>query len=121
MKKHSRNQKATEKSQARERLTVGVDVGDRRSWFCILDEEGEIRLGGSLPTTPQGFEKQFELLGSSRIALEVGAHSRWISEQLKSYGHEVLVANARQLPLIYASDRKRDRAGEKRRSENRGV
>ena len=108
MKKNSRNEKATERSRAQARLTVGVDVGDKRSWFCILDEEGEIVVKGSLPTTPNGFKKQFELLGPSRIALEVGAHSRWISEQLKRYGHEVIVANARQLPLIYASDRKRD-------------
>ena len=108
MKKNSRNEKASERSRAQARLTVGVDVGDKRSWFCILDEEGEIVVKGSLPTTPNGFKKQFELLGPSRIALEVGAHSRWISEQLKRYGHEVIVANARQLPLIYASDRKRD-------------
>ena len=108
MKKNSRNEKASERSRGQARLTVGVDVGDKRSWFCILDEEGEIVVKGSLPTTPNGFKKQFELLGPSRIALEVGAHSRWISEQLKRYGHEVIVANARQLPLIYASDRKRD-------------
>jgi transposase len=111
MKKHSRDEKATVAvavAVTGERLTVGVDVGDKQSWFCILDEGGEVLLEGGVRTTPRGFQKQFELLGASRIALEVGAHSRWIREQLKSYGHEVLVANARQLPLIYASDRKRD-------------
>ena len=36
-----------------------------------------------------------------RIAIEVGGHSRWVSRQLSSYGHAVMVADARKLRLIY--------------------
>ena len=69
MKKNSRNEKATERSRGQARLTVGVDVGDKRSWFCILDEEGEIVVKGSLPTTPNGFKKLNQIGGSRREIL----------------------------------------------------
>ena len=37
-----------------------------------------------------------------RIAIEAGTHSPWASRVLKECGHEVLVANARKLSLIYS-------------------
>jgi transposase len=42
--------------------------------------------------------------------LEVGTHSPWLSRLLADLGHEVIVANPRQVRLIAESDRKRDRA-----------
>jgi len=48
-------------------------------------------------------------MGRCRIAIEVGTHSPWVSRLLKSLGHEVIVANARQVKLISASSRKDDR------------
>jgi len=42
----------------------------------------------------------------SRIALEIGTHSAWISRLLKQWGHEVIVANARKVRLIGESARK---------------
>jgi transposase len=44
-----------------------------------------------------------------RVAIEVGTHSPWVSRLLKSFGHEVIVANARQVQLISKSSRKNDR------------
>jgi hypothetical protein len=43
-----------------------------------------------------------------RIAIEAGTHSPWASRVLEECGHEVLVANARKLRLIYANKRKTD-------------
>jgi transposase len=37
-----------------------------------------------------------------RIAIEAATHSPWASRVLEECGHEVLVANARKLRLIYA-------------------
>ena len=34
-----------------QRLTVGLDVGDRSSWYCVLDEAGAVLLEQKLPTT----------------------------------------------------------------------
>lgn len=42
------------------------------------------------------------------IAMEAGAHSIWISEQLQELGHGVIVANVRELRAISHSDRKSD-------------
>jgi transposase len=45
-----------------------------------------------------------------RVVLEVGTHSPWISRLLRSWGHEVVVANPHRLRLIAQSVRKNDRA-----------
>ena len=45
-----------------------------------------------------------------RIALEAGGQSAWIARELTALGHEVIVANARQLKWITASDTKNDPA-----------
>jgi hypothetical protein len=38
--------------------------------------------------------------------MEAGTHSIWLSEQLQELGHEVIVANVRELRAISRSDRK---------------
>jgi transposase len=43
-----------------------------------------------------------------RIAVEAGTHSPWASRVLEECGHEVLVANARKLRLIYSNKQKTD-------------
>jgi len=27
-----------------QRLTIGLDLGDRSSWYCVLDEAGQMQL-----------------------------------------------------------------------------
>ncbi len=29
---------------SRQRLTIGLDLGDRNSWYCVLDESGQVQL-----------------------------------------------------------------------------
>jgi len=77
-------------------LTIGLDLGDRTSHYCILNEAGEVILEQELPTTPKGIEKVFSRIPRSRIALETGTHSPWVSRQLTQLGHEVIVAHARK-------------------------
>jgi transposase len=48
-------------------------------------------------------------MASSRIALEVGTHSPWVSRHLAGTGHEVIVANSHKVKLITESVRKNDR------------
>lgn len=91
------------------KLTVGIDLGDRSSRYCMLDEQGEVLSEGSVTTTKKGFA---EVLGSKRhhrVALEVGTHSPWVSRYLADLGHEIIVANARRVRLITDSTRKDDR------------
>ena len=94
---------------ARQRLTVGVDLGDKTSRDCILDEAGEVVSEEQVATTKAGLDGLFAKMPASRIALEVGTHSPWVSRHLASMGHEVIVANAHKVKLITQSVRKNDR------------
>ena len=90
-------------------LTIGVDLGDRTSHYCVLNEAGEVIVAGTLATTPKGIEEVFSRIPRCRIALETGTHSPWVSRQLTQLGHEVIVAHARNVRLIWESSRKDDR------------
>ena len=90
------------------KLTVGLDLGDRTSHYCILDEAGNVILERRLPTTPKGIHQAFSKIPRSRVALETGTHSPWVSRQLTQWGHEVIVAHARNVRLIGESSRKDD-------------
>lgn len=90
-------------------FVAGVDIGDRYSEICVLDQEGEVAEVTRIRTTQKGIDQYFRMKVRMTVALEVGTHSPWISRHLKEIGHAVLVANARKLRMIYANDRKSDR------------
>ena len=90
-------------------ITIGLDLGDKTSRFCVLDKNGDVQTEGSVATTKKAMTQKFAAMRRCRIALEVGTHSPWLSRMLHGFGHEVIVANARQGQLISASSRKDDR------------
>jgi len=94
--------------QAKVEMTVGIDLGDVWSHYCTLNEDGEVVDRGRFRTTPKAIEKWFKDVPQARVAMEAGTHSIWISEQLQELGHEVMVANVRELRAISHSDRKSD-------------
>lgn len=89
--------------------TIGLDVGDRVSQFCRLDAAGEIAEQGRLHTTAASMEKHFAKLPAAVIALEAGTQSGWIARLLRHFGHQVIVANPRDLAAITSSKKKSDR------------
>ncbi len=91
------------------KLTIGLDLGDRSSWYCLLDEVGEVLQEQKLGTTPKAMREVFGGMPRSRIALETGMHSPWVSRILTELGHEVIVAHARNVRLIGESRKKDDR------------
>jgi transposase len=96
-------------SKVQPKTTAGVDIGDKYSYLCLIDQEsGEIMEEGRLRTTPEAFGRRFASEPPMRIAIEAGTHSPWASRVLEECGHEVLVANARKLRLIYSNKRKTD-------------
>ena len=66
-------------------------------------------LEAKVATSPEAMRKTFEKMPSSRIALETGTHSPWVSRLLTELGHEAIVAHARNVRLIGESRRKDDR------------
>jgi transposase len=108
MKKVSAVAAKASKKIAQQKLTVGLDLGDRNSWYCVVDEAGQIRLEQRLSTTAKALREVFGAMPRSRIALEIGTHSPWISRMLSELGHEVIVANARKVRLIGESRKKDD-------------
>src|SRR3984957_10477926 len=91
------------------KLTIGLDLGDRWSFYCVLDEAGQIILEQTLPTTPEAMKQTFGKIPRCLIALETGTHSPWISRLLAELGHDVIVAHAQKVQLITKSSRKDDR------------
>lgn len=96
-------------SKAPAKLTVGIDLGDQNSAYCVLDAEGDVLSEGTVRTSENGFSQQFQRMACCRIALETGTHSPWVSRLLQKYGHDVVVASARHVRVIYESDRKNDK------------
>jgi transposase len=97
-------------SSEQPRFTAGLDLGDKYSYLCLIDSQsGEVIEEGRLRTTPEAFRRRFASeQPPMRIAIEAGTHSPWVSRMLEECAHEVLVANARKLRLIYSNKRKTD-------------
>jgi len=93
----------------RQQITIGLDLGDRASCYCVLDTTGDILQEDKVPTTPQAMRQLFGRMLPSRIAMETGTHSPWVSRLLTELGHEVIVAHAQKVRLIVKSRRKDDR------------
>ncbi len=92
-----------------DRLTVGVDLGDQWSNYCILGLGGETLTEGQFRTRRQEVVEFFQGLARSRVVIEVGTHSAWVREGIADLGHEVLVANPRRMERCKRRRRKNDR------------
>jgi len=73
--------------------TIGLDLGDRFSWYCVLNEAGEVVLEQKVATTPKAMKEVFGGMPRSRMALETGTHSPWVSRILSELGHEVIITS----------------------------
>lgn len=93
MKKNSRQRRGV----GREGVTMGIDLGDKYSQYCVLDESGAVMESGSVLNTEGSAHKHFAGMPPTLVALEAGARTHWWAQMLRSFGHEVVVANARAL------------------------
>ena len=109
MKKSSKKQQGNAATVSRPAKVVGLDLGDRYSHYCVVSGAGEVMEEGRIQTDAAALKKHFGAEPRMRIALEAGTHSGWVSRMLKSYGHQVIVANPRKMPTLTASKSKNDR------------
>src|ERR1700688_1864427 len=92
-----------------QKLTIGLDLGDRWSFYCVLDEAGKIILEQKVATTPEAMKQTFGKIPRSLMVMETGTHSPWVSRLLTELGHKLIAAHAPKVELITKSNRKDDR------------
>jgi transposase len=109
MSKISKPGQRGEATKGKPEMTMGIDVGDRYSHLCLVDDQGEVVERDRVRSTEAAFRCHFADAPRLRIALECGTHSPWMSRLLKQLGHQVIVANARKIPTITESESKNDR------------
>jgi hypothetical protein len=80
-------------------MTIGLDLGDKWSEACVVDERGRTVLRHRMRTTRDGFE-ELSKHGGARVVIEAGTHSPWVSRHLAARGFEVVVANRTRAALI---------------------
>jgi transposase len=89
--------------------TLGLDLGDRSHYVCVLDAAGEIIQEGPLPNDRAVLAGLLTKYPAATVALEAGTHSPWISRYLTGLGATVIIANPRKLHAISRHERKCDR------------
>jgi predicted NBD/HSP70 family sugar kinase len=55
-------------------LTIGLDLGDRNSGYCVLDEAGQIQQEQRVRTNAKALQGVFGSMPRSRNALETRTH-----------------------------------------------
>ena len=90
-------------------LTLGLDLGARSTQVCALAPDGSRIEERSIKTTKQSIESLLERFRGARVVLEASTSARWIDALARSRGHETVVANPRNIPIVTASVRKCDR------------
>jgi transposase len=88
--------------------TVGMDLGDKYSQICVLDENGEVLEESRIRTEQGSIGAYFQLRSPMQVVIEAGTHSPWVSRAIEAAGHKVIVANPRRVRLIAENDQKSD-------------
>lgn len=89
-------------------LTIGLDLGDRFTEGRVLDAGGDLVEAFRVRTTEPALSARLTSFPPSRVVLEVGTHSPWVSRAVVHCGHEAIVANPRRVRLISENDSKSD-------------
>lgn len=96
-------------ARKRTQLTIGLDLGDRRHTYYVLDGAGKMAREGSLGNTRQQLATMARSYPGATVVMEAGTHSPWVSRFLQELGLRVIVANPRKTRAIYQNERKSDR------------
>lgn len=92
-------------------LTIGMDLGDKVSVLCSVDEAAQTVRRESVEMTHEKVHTFFSKCPSPEtvtVAMEAGTHSPWVSDMLLELGFTVVVGNPRKLRAIWGSVNKSD-------------
>jgi len=90
------------------KLTIGLDLGDRKHTFCVLSAAGKIVAEATIANTREVLAAFSARYPKAMIVMETGTHSPWVSRLFTSLGHQVIVANARKVRAISQNQTKSD-------------
>lgn len=90
-------------------VTIGLDVGDRTTHFCVLDSKDDIEARGKFATKRGEVRSALKRWPGALVVLEAGSQSPWMSRALHADGHVVHVADPRRVELLSKDPRKSDR------------
>jgi len=90
------------------KVTIGLDLGDKYTHLKALDSEGNLIEADRIQSTPDDVRKRFQGIEPALVALEAGTHSPWMFRVIQECGHDVIVSNPRQVPLISQNNQKSD-------------
>jgi len=68
--------------------TIGLDLGDRWSRYCVIDSRGVVVKEDRVRSNPEALEETFRVILPCRIVIEAGTHSPWVSRLLERLGHQ---------------------------------
>lgn len=89
--------------------TIGLDVSDDSTQVAVLNGAGQLVAEQRIRTREPELRRWLAGYQGAVVALETGTHSPWMARVGQQCGHQVLVANARELRLIYGGTNKTDR------------
>ena len=95
--------------ELRSDVFVGLDVGDRKTHACVLDESRNVIARFAFATERVRLRDALFPYRGSRLVLEVGPQSPWMSDFLRKLGFDVIVADARKVAAFTKAGRKTDR------------
>src|SRR5438046_7083900 len=98
-----------EQENKRNKITIGLDLGDRWHRFCVLGESGQVVEEGSVGDNRVALSELSSHYPGAVVVMEAGWHSPWVSRHLEQAGCEVIVSNPRKTRAIYQHERKSDR------------
>ncbi len=111
MNKHSKQgqqRKQEGNGEQQEKVTIGLDLGDKWTYYCVLHGKAEILDRGRVRTRKSELEKLLRQYAEAEVGMETGTHCGWVSRTVRDCGHEAVVGHAKELKKRYSGDNKND-------------
>src|SRR5262249_60284414 len=92
---------------------IGIDVHQRESQVCIVDDGGRVLIERRVRTSRERFAALLGAHAGARVLLEASTESEWVAHAVEGLGHEVIVADPNFAPMYANRSRrvKTDRRG----------
>src|SRR5262245_48006452 len=85
---------------------IGIDVHQRESQVCIVDEDGQVLLERRVRTRGERFAALLDGRDRARVVLEASTESEGVAQALEALGHEVIVADPNFAPMYATRSRR---------------